>query len=216
MACIYVAVGAATDRLQVLEVGLVNYLWPSLTLILAVPILARKARVTLLPGCFLSFAGVLLASGEVWDVLLGNFRVNWLPFVLAFVAAVCWALYSNLAHRWAGEAETWAVPVFLLASGLVLAVLRFLVVERPHWTTQAEMELAYMSIFPTILAYSFWDNAMRRGNLILVASISYLTPLLSIIISSLYLNVQAGTNLWVGCLLVIAGSITCKKSIQET
>ncbi|HKM50575.1 MAG TPA: aromatic amino acid DMT transporter YddG [Candidatus Bathyarchaeia archaeon] len=217
--CIYLAVGTATSRLQVLEVGLLNYLWPSLTLVLAVPVLARKAHYTLIPGCLLGFGGILLASvqsGESWEVFVGNFWANWFPYVLAFVAAMCWALYSNLTHRWAKEAETGAVPLFLLASGFVLAVLRLLVTERTEWTTQTGLELAYMAVFPTIIAYAFWDNAMRRGNMILVTSLSYLTPLLSIIISSVYLGVEAGAYLWVGCLLVIAGSLTCKMSVEET
>jgi len=219
MTCIYLAVGTATNRLQVLEVGLVNYLWPSLTLAFAVPVLARKAHATLIPGCLLGFTGILLAStgsGESWEAFTCNFGANWFPYMLAFVAAICWALYSNLTHRWARKAEIGAVPLFLLASGLILVALRFLVTERTQWTTQSGIELLYMAFFPTILAYAFWDNAMRRGNMILVASVSYLTPLLSIIISSVYLRVEVGWHLWVGCLLVIAGSLTCKMSVEET
>ncbi|MGB9022784.1 MAG: EamA family transporter, partial [Candidatus Bathyarchaeia archaeon] len=64
MASLYVAIGTATNRLQVLEVGLVNYLWPTLTLLLAVPILKSRARATLIPGCLLAFGGVLLAAAE--------------------------------------------------------------------------------------------------------------------------------------------------------
>jgi drug/metabolite transporter (DMT)-like permease len=219
MASLYVAIGTATNRLQVLEVGLVNYLWPSLTLAFAVPILGRKARATLIPGCLLGFGGVLLASaqsGESWEALVGNLGTNWSPYMLAFVAAVCWALYSNLTRRWAGEAESGAVPLFLLASGLALAGLRLLLAERTQWTTQSVIELAYMAVFPSIIGYALWDTAMRRGNMILVASLSYLTPLLSIIIGSLYLGVGTGWYLWVGCLLVIAGSFTCKLSVEET
>jgi drug/metabolite transporter (DMT)-like permease len=77
------------------------------------------------------------------------------------------------------------------------------------------VELAYMAVFPTILAYTFWDTAMRRGNMILVASLSYLTPLLSIIIGSMYLGVGIGWYLVAGCLLVIAGSLVCKLSVEE-
>jgi drug/metabolite transporter (DMT)-like permease len=219
IACIFMAVGTATNRLQVLEVGLLNYLWPSFTLVLAVPVLARRAHYMLIPGCLLGFGGILLASvqsGESWEAFIGNIGANWFPYVLAFVAAVCWALYSNLTRRWARGAEIGAVPLFLLVSGLVLAVLRLLVTERTEWTTQSGVELVYMAVFPTIIAYVFWDNAMRRGNMILVTSLSYLTPLLSIIISSLYLGVEAGVYLWLGCLLVIIGSLTCKMSVEET
>jgi len=77
------------------------------------------------------------------------------------------------------------------------------------------VELLYMSIFPTFLAYLFWDRAMRKGKIILVASLSYFTPLLSIIISSLYLRVAVNANLWAACGLVIAGAIICKFSIID-
>ena len=81
------------------------------------------------------------------------------------------------------------MPLFLLATGLVLAGLRLVFPERTQWNSQSMVELAYMAVFPTILAYVFWDTAMRRGNMILVTSLSYLTPLLSIIIGSMYLGV---------------------------
>jgi drug/metabolite transporter (DMT)-like permease len=70
-----------------------------------------------------------------------------------------------------------------------------------------------MSIFPTFLAYTFWDKAMRKGKIILVVSLSYFTPLLSIIFSSLYLQVVVKANLWVACALVIVGAIICKFSV---
>jgi len=120
-----------------------------------------------------------------------------------------------LTRRWAREAETGAVPLFLLASGMVLGVLRLIFPETTQWNNQSLVELAYMALFPTILAYAFWDSAMRRGNMILVTSLSYLTPLLSIIIGAIYLGVRTGWYLWAGCLLVVFGSLVCKLSVQE-
>jgi drug/metabolite transporter (DMT)-like permease len=56
---------------------------------------------------------------------------------------------------------------------------------------------------------------MRKGRIILVASLSYLTPLLSAIIATTYLGVRAGWNLWMGCMLVVAGAAVCKLSVNE-
>jgi len=216
--CLYFAIGTAASRLQVLEVGLVNYLWPSLTLVMAVPFLRWRARATLVPGCVLAFGGVLLAAaaaGESWQVFETNLETNSFPYLLALVAAFCWALYSNLTRRWTKAAENGAVPLFLLASGLLLAIVRFCFPERTQWTNQSIIELVYMAVFCTSLAYVFWDTAMRMGDMILVASLSYLTPLFSIVIGSIYLGVATGFYLWIGCLLVIVGSIMCKLSVKE-
>jgi drug/metabolite transporter (DMT)-like permease len=219
MVCLYLAVGLAFSREQVIEVSIINYLWPGLTLIFSLPILHKKGRITLIPGIVIAFAGFYLATVQSgmfsWEVFKGNFQVSYLPYLLAFMAAITWGLYSNLTRRWAGHTEGGAVPLFLLVTGLVLTTIRFMFPEESYWTPRVVVELLYMSIFPTFLAYFFWDMAMRKGKIILVVSFSYFTPLLSVIISSLYLQVTVNANLWVACGLVIAGAIICKFSIID-
>jgi len=216
---LYLAVGLAFSREQVIEVSIINYLWPGLTLVFSLPILHKKGRITLIPGVVLAFSGFYLATVESgmfsWNVFKGNFQVNYLPYLLAFMAAISWGLYSNLTRRWAGHTEGGAVPLFLLVTGLILTTIRFMFPEESSWTARVVVELLYMSVFPTFLAYLFWDRAMRKGKIILVASLSYFTPLLSIIIISLYLQVAVKTNLWMACALVIVGAVICKFSIID-
>ncbi|MBE3127757.1 MAG: EamA family transporter, partial [Candidatus Atribacteria bacterium] len=170
MVCLYLAVGLAFSREQVIEVSIINYLWPGLTLIFSLPILHKKGKIILIPGIVIAFAGFYLAtvnSGMFsWEVFKGNFQVSYLPYLLAFMAAITWGLYSNLVRRWAGHTEGGAVPLFLLATGLVLTTIRFMFPEESYWTPQVIVELLYMSVFPTFLAYTFWDRAMRKGKII--------------------------------------------------
>ena len=219
MVCLYLAVGLAFSREQVIEISIINYLWPGLTLVFSLPILHKKWRITLIPGIIMAFTGFYLAtvnSGMFsWNVFKVNFQVNYLPYLLAFMAAISWGLYSILTRRWAGHAEGGAVPIFLLVTGLILTTVRFMFPEESYWTPRVVVELLYMSVFPTFLAYTFWDRAMRKGNIILVASLSYFTPLLSIIISSLYLQIVIKPSLWIACGLVIAGAVICKFSIID-
>ncbi len=219
MVCLYLAVGLAFSREQVIEVSIINYLWPGLTLVFSLPILHKKGRITLIPGVVLAFSGFYLAAVDSgmfsWEIFKGNFQLNYFPYLLAFLAALSWGLYSVLTRYWAGHAEGGAVPIFLLVTGLTLTIIRFMFPENSYWTPRVVVELLYMSVFPTFLAYIFWDRAMRKGKIILVASISYFTPLLSIIISSLYLQVMIKPSLWIACGLVIAGAVICKFSIID-
>jgi len=48
-----------------------------------------------------------------------------------------------------------------------------------------------------------------------VAATSYLTPLFSTGISSLYLNVSVGPKLWIGCTLLVLGSLLSWRSIHS-
>ena len=45
MIALFLAIGLATDHQQALEVGLLNYLWPTLTILLSLLILKRKRRI---------------------------------------------------------------------------------------------------------------------------------------------------------------------------
>jgi drug/metabolite transporter (DMT)-like permease len=56
---------------------------------------------------------------------------------------------------------------------------------------------------------------MRQGNLLLVVACSYLTPLLSTLVSCYYLGVSRGTRLWMGCLLLVLGSLVTWRSVSE-
>ena len=56
-AAIYLAVGLAKDREQLLEIALVNYLWPALTVLFSLPLLKKRASLWLVPGTVLALTG---------------------------------------------------------------------------------------------------------------------------------------------------------------
>ena len=116
MIALFLAVGLAEDRSQVLEVGLVNYLWPALTILLSVAILGKTAGLLLVPGTLLALAGVVLVMTQrasvSWQSLSANVASNPAAYALALAAACSWALYSNLTRRWAGAERVGAVNAF--------------------------------------------------------------------------------------------------------
>jgi drug/metabolite transporter (DMT)-like permease len=58
-----------------------------------------------------------------------------------------------------------------------------------------------------MVAYILWDMAMRKGDMVFVAACSYFTPFFSTLFSCFYLKIIATTVLWIGCGLIIAGSL---------
>ena len=217
--CLYLALGLSRTHSQAIEAGLVNYLWPSMIILFSVPILHRKSGWLLIPGVVIAFSGVAAATLQKETVslnaFLSNIRSNWFPYAAAFCAAVLWGLYSNLVRRWGGKSGSSGVPFFIAATGIVFLVLIFIFPEDSNWSIRAFSECAWMIVFPTVLAYVFWDICMRKGNSILVVLLSYFTPLISTFISCMYLKVAPGIWLWIGCVLVICGALICNWSIRE-
>lgn len=206
---LYLAIGRAVDRQQVLEIGLVNYLWPALTLVLSTVLLGRRARWYLWPATALALAGVVLALTHAtaisWSAFAHNLAGNPAAYAMALAGAVCWALYSNLTQRWATGCESGAVDLFLVLTAVTFAVMMALGAEPARWSRAAVGEAVFLGV-ATFGGYKLWDRAMRRGDAGLVAAASYLTPLLATLAGCLYLGVAPGPRLWIGCAVLIAGS----------
>lgn len=219
--CLYAAIGMAVSRQQIVEVALINYLWPTLILVFSIPILKNRASPWLILGIIVSFSGIFLVSAsmnkEVFSIhnSLMNLKHNFLPYLFALGAAVLWSLYSNLANRMGGLSNKLTVPLLLIVSGIFLEILAFGFQEKTVWDSTTRIELLILALFPCVLAYIFWDAAMRRGNMILVTSFAYLSPLFSTILTGLYLGVTLVAGVWIACALVIAGAVICNFSMRK-
>lgn len=217
-AALFLALGLATGRRQAIEVGLVNYLWPALTILLSLVILSKRAHIGLIPGTVLAILGVVLVltqgSDVSWQSLSANLAANPAAYALGLAAAVSWALYSNLARRWTTPGSGGGVPLFVMATGLAFSLARLLCPEDSGWNVRVVVEIVFLGV-ATALAYLFWDVAMRKGDVVLVASCSYLTPFLATVAGCIYLSVLPGVKLWLGCLFIIGGSFLSWRSIEE-
>jgi drug/metabolite transporter (DMT)-like permease len=205
------AIGLAHSRSQSLELGMINYLWPSLTILLALFINQQRSNLWLWPGLALSLAGivqVMKGDGD-WSPLQmwHNILDNPLAYGLAFSAALIWALYCNVTRRWSDGKN--GVSLFFCATAIVLWVKFAFVSEAPiHFTWPASLQLLFMGV-STAVAYSAWNHGIQRGNMTLLATASYFTPVLSALIASLWLGLHPGWAFWQGVIMVVGGSLLC-------
>jgi len=215
----YLALGLAETRADAIVVGLINYLWPTMILLFAIPLLGRRPRWPVLAvGSAVSLGGIVLATSvqaESLGALIGAFGSSGVPMILAFVASVMWGLYSNLAKRYPQPNSTGAVGLFLLVTGLVLLIAVGNSWNGVDWNPRAIGELSYAIIFPASLAYCLWDIAMRDGNIALLASASNLIPVLATLLAGVYLRVPLGWELLGGAIGVVVGAFLCRLSFRQ-
>lgn len=216
MVCFALAIGLADNRQQVLEIGLINYLWPSLTLVLAIFIQKINAKWWIWLGMICAFSGIVwvISGGEPSSLNMSeNIIRNPLAYGLAFIAAFAWALYSNLVRLY-GQGKG-ALALFLLCTAIVLWFVGWLVSSHSiTFSFSAVIQLLTMGI-STSLGYLCWDKAMKQGNVTLVAAFSYFTPLTSLIVASIWLNTSLSDAFVPGIMLVIAGSLLCWSACRK-
>lgn len=218
----YYAIGGVDTRAEVLVVGIINYLWPGLAFLFSIPILGNKARYGwLVLGLAVSFAGIVAAVMEGSQLSLSDMTSALLgrtvPYIFALIAALAWGIYSNITRKYQTDAGAVAIPVFFLISAMVILIVQVIQGEMPELTLTSVQywEFAYFVIFPTALSYLFWDYAMKGGNKNLLVGVSYIIPLVSTIISGLYLEVTISIWFALAAVMVILGAVLCRWSIEE-
>ena len=84
--CLSLALGYASNSNQAIELGVVNYLWPCLTVLLAIVMNGQKARWIIVPGTVLALFGivwVVSGNGLSLPAIIANVASNPLSYSLA-------------------------------------------------------------------------------------------------------------------------------------
>ena len=210
--CLSLSIGYADNARQAIEVGMVNYLWPSFTLLAAIVFNRQRANALIVPGfvlCLLGIAWVL--GGEKGLDLPGmvqNVRLNPLSYGLAFAGALIWAAYCTVTARIAGGKNGVALFFMLTALALWVKYLFFADEGAMRWSLQAALYLA-MAAAAMGFGYAAWNVGILHGNMTILAGASYFTPALSAALAGLLLQTPLPWSFWQGASMVCAGSILC-------
>ncbi|MEG5263993.1 aromatic amino acid DMT transporter YddG [Pseudomonas sp. JDS28PS106] len=208
--CLSLAVGYAASSTQAIEVVLVNYLWPSLTILLAIVMNGQRARWSIVPGTALALFGVLRAvSGEglSGEGVVANVISNPLCYGLALSCAFTFALYCNVTRRYAGGGNAVAL-FFVLTAGVLWTKYAFSNEVLPEMTWGGGLEILAAG-GAMAGGYALWNMGILRGNLTLLATASYSAPVLTSAFAALWLGAALTIQFWQGAFLVTVGSLVC-------
>ncbi|PJM75659.1 aromatic amino acid DMT transporter YddG [Bifidobacterium simiarum] len=209
---IALSIGLASSAAQSVEISLVNYLWPTLMVLLAAAISHKRHAVWFaLPGALVATAGVFLAvggnSGLDWHVALQHVVENPLPFALSFLGALAWSVYAvatpSLSKGYDGTS------VFFPCVCVALWIVHFLSGEGLPTATPPTHAWVTVLITAAVIAggYACWGFGILHGSMEKMAIASYATPVLSVGASALLLGLNLSMPFWIGTLLVAAGSV---------
>ncbi|MDH0867378.1 aromatic amino acid DMT transporter YddG [Mitsuaria sp. GD03876] len=208
--CFVLALGLARTRHEAIEVGMVNYLWPSLTVLCSAIAGRKRLNALMLGGLALALAGVVTASSPPEGLSLSRFfqnaAANPMAYGLAFIGAIVWALYSTCTKFMAqGKNGLW---FFMALSAVAFWICHAFNGERPPmaWSMHVGIQVALASAAVT-LAYTLWNIGVLRGNIHLLGLAANATPLLSALFASVLLSAPLPPIFWVGAAMVAVGSL---------
>ncbi|MGR6822330.1 aromatic amino acid DMT transporter YddG [Enterobacter sp. CCM 8630] len=209
--CLALSLGFAATRSQAIEVGMVNYLWPSLTIVFAIFFNGQKSTLWVIPGLAISLLGVgWVLGGEnglhVHDIMQ-NIVSSPLSYGLAFAGAFIWAAYCTVTSRYARGQN--GITLFVLLTALSLWV-KYAVSDQPEMVFSVPVVVKLLMCGVALgFGYAAWNIGILHGNVTVLAAVSCFTPVLSAALAAIMLSSPLSFSFWQGALMVCAGSLLC-------
>lgn len=211
------AIGYANNGTQAIEVNIINYLWPCLTIVFAIIFNKQKSTLLVIPGLTFSLLGVCwVLGGEKGldlSVMISNIESNTFSYVSAFVGAFIWATYCTVTNKLA-EGKN-GITLFFILTATVLWIKLFI-------SGGVALNLSMRAIIYVLMAscavgfgYASWNFGILYGNVSILASASYFTPILSSLLASLFLNAPLSASFWQGVFMVCLGSVLCWQATKD-
>lgn len=144
---------------------LLNSLIPVLILLAGAAFYGQRLNPLALLGVLLSFAGVLviLTQGDAAALLALELSRGDL---IVFCALIAWTAYTFLLRGFSTDVDRIGLMTAQIAVGLVVLLPMMLaemqVAPSAIWNTKTLSALAYLAVFPSILAYVFYTAAVAR------------------------------------------------------
>nr|WP_116348708.1 aromatic amino acid DMT transporter YddG [Cupriavidus taiwanensis] len=209
--CLSLSIGYANSGRQAIEVAMVNYLWPSFTMLAAILFNRQRAGWMVVPGLLVAVLGIcqVLGGDQGLDVagMAANVRDNPLSYGLAFAGAVIWAGYCTVTARIAAGKN--AVTLFFMLTALALwAKYLFTGGETMAFSVAGVVYLA-LAACAMGFGYAAWNVGILHGNVTVLAGASYFIPVLSAALAAALLRAPLSFAFWKGAAMVVAGSILC-------
>lgn len=213
--CFSYAIALAQNAQQAIEISLVNYLWPSMTILMLILFKELKFNKWVILGLGISLAGVFYiqtGNGAIdLATVISHMQSNPLSYGLAFIGASLWSLYCVVTKKYSQGHNP--ISLFFIATSAVLW-LKMLILHPEQFAQIIHVDattLMYMLMVSTVtgLGYAAWNIGINRGNITMLVTLSYFSPIFSPIMSMWILQTSLSKTFWLGAIMVTLGSFVC-------
>lgn len=205
---------AETEVTSILA-GIINAVTPLMTL-LAILVVNRdeKPKFTQIAGLLLGFLGVLVVLGA-WRGLGDN--PAWAIAIL-LIAVMCYGISFPYTRRFVMplglKSESIVAGQLILASITLLPFFLFDGVSSSEITWAPALSMLALGIFGSGFAYQWNFKVMQLAGSAIASSVTYLTPVVAVIVGILFIDEEATWNEPVGALVVLLGAAIAQERIK--
>lgn len=194
----------ALQNAPVGEASIICYLWPLFIVLFAALLPGEGLKARHLGGALLGFAGTaLIIFSKNGDAAPAGSVTG---YAAAFGCALVWSSYSVVNRRF-GQVPSGMLVGVCGAVALAGLASHLLFEDSVMPTATQWTAILALGLGPVGLAFLAWDHATKHGNITLLGTLSYLSPLVSTALLVLTGKAPASLTLGLAALLVIGGAV---------
>lgn len=198
----------ALHHTSVVNGALINSLMPAVTFLFALGLLGERLAVRRVLGLAVSLLGAATIAAGGQPERIADLAFNH-GDLLVLCGLIFWAAYTVLI-RWR---RTQLSPLVFLTATVGLGTLFHVPLVAWELGTSGGFSLnlrsgaalAYLAVFPSILAYVFWNRAVAALGPGRTAIFMHLMPLFSVALAVIFLGEPVHAHHAVGALLIVSG-----------
>lgn len=194
----------AMNNAPAVEVSLIAYLWPLFLVLFATLLPQVRFQYRYVSGAVVALFGCWILIGQGSTGLNSEYIFG---YMLAFLCALIWSLYS-IASRIISAVPTEAVGWFCGVTAL-LATCCHVYWEQTVWqlTSRQLIGVFGLGLGPVGIAFFTWDYGVKHGDIQMLGVLSYMAPLISVILLVLAGESDATWTLAGACVCIVGGSL---------
>lgn len=207
---------AETEVTSILA-GIINAVTPLMTL-LAILLVNREERPksSQIMGLLLGFAGVLVVLGA-WNGLGDN---PWWAVAILLLAVTCYGFSFPYTRRFVLplglRTEAIVSQQLILASFTLLPLYLIDGVAKDEYRVGPVLSMIALGVFGSGFAYLWNFKVMQIAGSAIASSVTYLTPVVAVIVGIIFLGETVTWNEPVGALVVLFGAAIAQERIRIT
>jgi drug/metabolite transporter (DMT)-like permease len=205
---------AETEVTSILA-GIINAVTPLMTLIAILLVnRAEKVKRVQVIGLVIGFAGVLVVLA-VWNGLGTN---PWWAVLILFIAVALYGISYPYTRRFVMplgiKSEAIVAQQLILASLTLLPFYLMGGIAKDEYRIAPVLSMLALGVFGSGFAYLWNFRVMEIAGSAISSSVTYLTPVVAVIVGIIYLGEKISWNEPVGALVVLMGAAIAQERIK--
>ncbi len=197
--------------------GIINAVTPLATLIAILLVnRAEKPKSAQLIGIFIGFTGVLVVLGA-WRGVGEN---PWWAIGILLAAVIGYGFSFPFTRRFVMplglKSEAIVATQLILASITLLPFYLFDGISQDNYRLAPVLSMIGLGVFGSGFAYLWNFRVMELAGSAIASSVTYLTPLVAVVVGIIFLNENITWNEPVGALIVLLGAAIAQERIRIT